>query len=89
MDPEVVLILAGRRSFGGSILPDESVLERFCELNPDVRIYRTDHRDQEEGHTGSTAADRDHVVIRTNGDSLEATQFSNGEPGADPSCPGL
>ena len=60
--------------------------ERFCELNPVVRTQRTDHH-EEEGHTGSTAADGDHVVIRTNGDSLVATQFSNGEAVSEPSCP--
>lgn len=83
----MLLILLGRRSFGSSNLPDESLTVRFCDLNPDVRIYRTDRRDEEGGHTGSTAADGDHVVIRTNGDGLVATQFSNGEPVANPSCP--
>ena len=68
-----------------TIRPDESVLEQFCELNPDVWILRTDHG-EEEGHTGSTAADGDHVVIRTNGNELEATPFSNGAPVSDPAC---
>lgn len=33
------------------------------------------------------ALQRDHVVIRTNGDSIKATQISNGKPVSDPTCP--
>ena len=43
---------------------------------------------EEEGHTSSISADGDHVVIRTNGGELEATQFSHGEAASTPSSPG-
>ena len=81
VDPEIVVILAAGRVFGGTVLPDQSVLERYCDHNPEVRIYRTDYSDEEDGG--------DHVVIRSNGRELEAIQYLASEPAPDPSCDDL
>jgi beta-lactamase superfamily II metal-dependent hydrolase len=67
VNPDIVLVQSGRKSFGGTFLPDISTLQRYCDNNPDVKIYRTDQRDQQAGHTGRAAADGDHIIIKSNG----------------------
>jgi beta-lactamase superfamily II metal-dependent hydrolase len=71
VNPEVIVVSSGRRSFGGRFLPDESVLQRYCQHNPAVRIVRTDANDAAAGRTTANDQDGDHVVIRTNGTQLE------------------
>jgi len=79
VEPEVVVVCAGRGSFGGTFLPDESTLRRYCCKDAATRIYRTDVGDAAAGFTASQAPDGDHVVVRTNGSDLEVTQFSGGQ----------
>ena len=68
VDPEIVVVCSGRKSFGGTYLPDASTLRRFCcHHNSGIRIYRTDYNDEEEGRVAGTDKDGDHVVIETNG----------------------
>jgi competence protein ComEC len=88
VSPEVVVVCSGRRSFGGTYLPDEGTLRRFCETNPSVRICRTDQGDEEEGRTAKNDADGDHVIVRTNGDSLDVIAFWDGEPHPIEACGG-
>lgn len=84
--PDIIVVSSGRRNFGRGTnpryLPDESTLERYCCHRDGIRIYRTDQDDEAEGRTGSDdeRADGDHVVVRTNGVSLEVQAYSGGEP---------
>ncbi len=55
-------------------------LKRFCAASPTVRIYRTDRNDDQQGLTGTNDTDGDHILIRTNGDSLEVKVRVSGEP---------
>jgi competence protein ComEC len=80
VDPEILVVSSGRRSFGGTFLPDLSTLQRYCAHNPATRIYRTDQNDVAEGRTSATDADGDHIVIRTNGQRTEVRAQSNGQP---------
>lgn len=80
VDPSVVIVSSGRRSFNGRFLPDRSVLERYCTYNPAIAIYRTDQDDAAEGRTAATDADGDHIVIRTNGQRTIVQAYENGKP---------
>ena len=63
VSPEVAVIMSGRRSFGGRVLPEESVLERYLERG--TKIYRTDRND--EGKKSSEAGGDDHILVQTDG----------------------
>jgi competence protein ComEC len=94
VDPQIVIASSGRKNFGSGsrnvFLPDASTLRRYCCHNEEVRIYRTDQDDEAEGRTDATDADGDHIVIRTNGETLTVQAFSNGVPitmdACDPRC---
>ena len=86
VDPELLVVQSGRKPFSGTFLPDATTLQRYCDHNPDIRIYRTDRDDAVEGRSASTDGDGDHVVIRTNGKTLEVRALSNGEPYSVASC---
>jgi beta-lactamase superfamily II metal-dependent hydrolase len=88
VDPGILIVSSGRRSYGGVFLPDATVLQRYCAQNEGILIYRTDHRDAEEGRTARTDQDGDHIIIRSNGRELTVTQFSNGREVAPQSCDG-
>jgi beta-lactamase superfamily II metal-dependent hydrolase len=80
VDPEVVVVSSGRKSFSGTFLPDRTTLQRYCDHNPQIRIYSTDEGDAAEGRTTANDADGDHVVIRTNGVRTEVVAMKHGEP---------
>ena len=80
VDPEFVIVSSGRRSFGGTFLPDRATLEHVCAHNPSTRIYRTDQDDEAEHRTGSTDADGDDIVIRINGKTTLVDGLSGGTP---------
>ena len=77
VQPRIVVIQSGRKSYSGTFIPDPSTLRRLCD-RLDVQIYRTDYKDEEEGRTESNDADADHVVIATNGRDVEVRAYSNG-----------
>ncbi len=86
VDPDIVVVQSGRRSFSGTFIPDASTLERYCCHDPSTRIYRTDLGDEASGLTGRGAADGDHIVIRTNGTNLTVDALSGGQPHSINSC---
>lgn len=86
VNPEIVVVSSGRKNFSGVFLPDASTLRRYCCHNPSIRIYRTDQDDKQEERTEATDADGDHVVIRTNGTTLEVQAFKSGQPFTANSC---
>jgi len=67
VNPDIVVVESGRKSFSGTYLPDVSTLQRYCSFNPNVKIYRTDQGDEAAGLTGSNCADGDDVIIKSNG----------------------
>jgi beta-lactamase superfamily II metal-dependent hydrolase len=87
VDPQIVVVQSGRKSFGGTFLPDAATLNRYCVHNPQIRIYRTDQDDESaEGERG--AVDGDHILIRSNGRGIVtvATTPDEGVPAFYP-CP--
>jgi competence protein ComEC len=80
VDPEFVIVSSGRRSFGGTFLPDRATLEHVCAHNPSTRIYRTDQDDEAEHRNGSNDADGDDIVIRINGKTTLVDGRSGGTP---------
>jgi beta-lactamase superfamily II metal-dependent hydrolase len=72
--PDIVVVMSGRRSYGGRWLPDETVLDRYAEVNPDVLIVRTDDKDEAEGRTGKDDQDGDDIYMRTDGRRLRVYQ---------------
>lgn len=91
VNPEIVVVASGRKSFGGTFLPDASTLQRYCCHRASTRIYRTDQGDEAEGFAEGEAADGDNIVIRTNGTTLEVEAFAGGAPHisamCSPTCP--
>jgi hypothetical protein len=80
VDPDIVITQSGRKPFGGKLLPVTTKLERYCAHNPNVKIYRTDKNDEEDGHSGRGAADGDYVIIQSNGTGqLRVRVFESGE----------
>jgi competence protein ComEC len=86
VNPEVIIASSGRRKYGPHYLPDASVLARYCALNPVMRVYRTDQDDARKHRTTADDADGDHVVVRTNGTTLEATALRDGALMTPPAC---
>jgi beta-lactamase superfamily II metal-dependent hydrolase len=72
--PDVVVVMSGRRTFGGRFLPDDTTLDRYAEVNPNVIIVRTDERDEEEGRTAKDDQDGDDIYMRTDGKVLRIYQ---------------
>lgn len=91
VNPEIVVASSGRKKYGQVFLPDSTVLARYCQLNPAVRVYRTDRDDASRNRTTRTDADGDHVVIRTNGKDIEVLAYADSVliPPGDASCPGV
>jgi competence protein ComEC len=80
VEPRFVIVSSGRRSFGGTFLPDRETLQRICAHDPTTRIYRTDQDDEAEHRNGSTDADSDDIVIRINGKTTLVDGLSGGRP---------
>jgi hypothetical protein len=87
VDPEIVVVMSGRKKFSGVFLPVKTTLERYCCHNPNIRIYRTDQNDEEDGLSEAEAADGDHIVIRTNGEELKIHALQGGQPFEVKQCP--
>jgi competence protein ComEC len=79
VNPDVIVASSGRKKFGTVFLPDATVLKRYCDQNPNVRVYRTDRDDAKKHRTTKDDADGDHIVIRTNGKDLEVRAFADGQ----------
>ena len=67
VNPEIVVVQSGRHAFSGTFIPDSTTLQRYCDHNSNIRIYRTDQGDEASGFLDRDAVDGDHIVIRTNG----------------------
>ena len=68
--PDVIVIMSGRKAFGGTYLPDQSVLARYRKENPRVTIVRTDQDDARERRDTTNDQDGDDVYMYTDGDTL-------------------
>lgn len=68
--PDVVVVQSGRKCYSGRHIPDISTLKRYCDSNADTVFLRTDHGD-EAFHDHRSSINGDHVVIKTDGISLE------------------
>jgi beta-lactamase superfamily II metal-dependent hydrolase len=86
VDPTVFVITSGRHPYNHKFLPDATTLTRVCRGRPTALVARTDEADAQEHHTGSDDADRDDVVITTNGTDLVVTPYSRGQPVAPHTC---
>ena len=75
VSPEIAVIQSGRRSFGGTFIPDQSTIDRYQNLFPNVAILRTDHLDAAEGVNSKTDTDGDHIWMGTDGILLQAFQL--------------
>jgi len=74
VQPDVVVIQSGRKSFSGTFLPDKSVIDRYKKERPGITIVRTDEGDQAQGLDTTNDADGDDIAILTDGDSLQVRQ---------------
>lgn len=72
--PDIVVVMSGRKAFSGVFLPDEPVLQRYRQINPSVKVFRTDDQDEAEGHTVRDDADGDDIYMQTDGVTLRVYQ---------------
>ncbi|MFL5494052.1 MAG: hypothetical protein ACJ8DC_06665 [Gemmatimonadales bacterium] len=86
VDPRFVIVSSGRRSFGGTFLPDRETLQHISAHDPATRIYRTDQDDEAEHRDGTNDADGDDIVIRINGTTTLVDGLSGGRPFAVTGC---
>lgn len=87
VDPAIVIVQSGRKSFSGTLLPDASTLTRYCCHHNGIRIYRTDQGDESAGLSESEAADGDHIVVRTNGTAPPTVEaYDAGTPHVQTAC---
>ena len=87
VDPDIVVVQSGRKSFGGTFIPDASTLQRYCTHDPSTLIYRTDQNDEADRLLNRAAVDGDHIVIRTNGSGQPTvTALEGGDPFTVTSC---
>jgi beta-lactamase superfamily II metal-dependent hydrolase len=68
--PDVIVIMSGRKPFGGTFLPDRSVLERYRRENSRLVVVRTDTNDVRERRDTTNDQDGDDVYMYTDGDTL-------------------
>jgi beta-lactamase superfamily II metal-dependent hydrolase len=68
--PEVIVIMSGRKAFGGTYLPDQSVLARYRKENSRLTVVRTDADDARERRDTTNDQDGDDVYMYTDGDTL-------------------
>jgi competence protein ComEC len=74
VNPDVLVVMSGRKKFQMRFLPDKSTLDRYRAHNPDIVIVRTDERDAIERRDTTNDADGDDVYIYTDGDSLRVNR---------------
>ncbi|HEX3928421.1 MAG TPA: MBL fold metallo-hydrolase, partial [Gemmatimonadales bacterium] len=86
VDPKYVIVSSGRKSFGGTFLPDRTALERYCAHNPAIRIFSTDQNDAAEHRTTRDDADGDNIMIRMNADTTIVTAAASGRPYIPTTC---
>jgi beta-lactamase superfamily II metal-dependent hydrolase len=72
VQPEVIVIMSGRKMYNGTYLPDQAVLNRYRRERPGLRIVRTDLNDQ--NRNTLTDADGDDVYMYTDGETLLVSQ---------------
>jgi len=67
VNPSVVIIQSGRKSYSGRYLPDASTIARIKSICPGVKVYRTDQDDEASGYRHYEAVDGDDIEVRSNG----------------------
>jgi competence protein ComEC len=67
VNPDIVIVESGRKNFNGRFLPDITTLRRYCDNNPNVKIYRTDQGDEAAHLSEAGAIDKDNIIIQSNG----------------------
>ena len=78
VNPDVVIVQSGRKKFGTRFLPDITTLKRYCDHNPNVKIFRTDEGDT--NLSEAAAVDKDNIIIRSNGKGqVQVKAFKNGQ----------
>ena len=74
VNPDILVIMSGRKVFNGRFLPDQSVIDRYKKLNPNLLVVRTDQNDAQQKLDTSNDADGDDIYMLTDGDTLKTFQ---------------
>jgi beta-lactamase superfamily II metal-dependent hydrolase len=74
VNPDILVIMSGRKSFKGVFLPDQSVIDRYKKQNPNLLVVRTDQNDEQQGLDTGNDADGDDIYMLTDGDTLKTFQ---------------
>jgi competence protein ComEC len=74
VNPDVLVVMSGRKSFSGTFLPDKTTLARYKQHNANITIVRTDERDATEHRDTTNDADGDDVYIFTDGETLKVNR---------------
>jgi competence protein ComEC len=74
VNPDVLVVMSGRKMFRTRFLPDDTTLARYRKQNPKITIVRTDEADAAEGRDTTDDADGDDVYMYTDGHTLRVNQ---------------
>ena len=74
VQPDVIVVMSGRKIFSGTYLPDLSVITRYRAERPDAVIVRTDEGDAREGRDTLDDQDGDDVYMYTDGETLRVNR---------------
>ena len=74
VNPDILVIMSGRKVFKGVFLPDQSVIDRYKKQNPNLLVVRTDQNDAQQGLDTTNDADGDDIYMLTDGDTLKTYQ---------------
>jgi beta-lactamase superfamily II metal-dependent hydrolase len=74
VNPDILVVMSGRKQYGPRFLPDKSTLDRYRKHNPKMVIVRTDERDAAEQRDTTNDADGDDVYIYTDGETLRVNR---------------
>lgn len=69
---------SGRQPFGKTFLPGSTTLQRYCDQNDGVRIYRIDQKDGAAGLLERDAVDGNHIVIKKSGSGAPQVRALDG-----------
>jgi beta-lactamase superfamily II metal-dependent hydrolase len=77
VQPDVIVIMSGRKPFGGTFLPDQTVIDRYRRENAGLVVLRTDEDDTRRDTTDDQ--DGDDVYMYTDGETLRAFRAAGPE----------
>lgn len=79
VQPDIIVIMSGRKRFSGTFLPDQAVLDRYRRENSNLVVLRTDEGDARERRDTTDDQDGDDAYMYTDGETLRVYRAAGPE----------